>query len=47
MNSVYLFHSEENKDEFTIPDADQIIEFVIMVDENAIAEYRARTRTDI
>ena len=43
VNSVYLFHSEENKDEFTIPDADQIVEFVIMVDENAIAEYRART----
>ena len=42
VNSVYLFHSEENKDEFTIPDANQIIEFVIMVDENAIADYRAR-----
>ena len=41
-NSVYLFHGEENKDEFTIPDADQIIEYVVMVEENAIAEYRAR-----
>ena len=42
VNSVYLFHTEENKDEFTIPDADCIIEFVIMVDENAISQYRAR-----
>ena len=47
VNSVYLFHSDESKDEFTIPDADQIIEFVIMVDENAIADYRARARAEV
>ena len=44
VNSVYLFHAHESKDEFTIPDADRIIEYVIMVEENAISEYRARTR---
>ena len=41
-NSVYLFHGEESKDEFTIPDAERIVEYVVMVEENAIAEYRAR-----
>lgn len=43
-NGVYLFHREENKDEFTIPNADRIIDYVIMVDEQALNEYRSRVK---